>query len=121
MNARRRQSFCSAGDVTRFARKLTERVCFLQRSSLIFYNGGQDEALRVEVSMRALFWHKGRNLSLISHLHLPDGRMLSTSRGHGDYRDYRLDLMVARMSIGTWRDTVRSFPHGDSRLALLVT
>jgi hypothetical protein len=82
-------------DSTRFARKLTEQLRFLQRSCLIFDKGGQDEALRMAVSMRVLFWDKGRNVSLISHLHLRDGRMLSTSRGHGDYRDYlayRLDL-----------------------------
>jgi hypothetical protein len=117
---------------------------------------------------------QGRNLSLISHLHLRDGRMLSTSRGHGDYRDYlsyRLDLtsptpvaavpmlgtefqmisfnewwchepvfvhdghkyserplyrvqhtrLVARMWIGSSRDTMRSFPQDASRLGLRAT
>ena len=85
----------SQSDSIRFARKLTEQIRFLQRSCLIFDQGGQDEALRMATSMRVLFWDKGRNVSLISHLQLRNGRMLSSSRGHGDYRDYlsyRLDL-----------------------------
>ena len=79
----------------RFVKKLCEQLRFLQRSCVIFDQGGQDEALRMATSMRVLFWDKGRNTSLISHLQLRDGRMLSTSRGHGDYRDYlayRIDL-----------------------------
>ncbi len=38
--------------------------------------------------MRVLFWDKNRTTSIISHLKMRDGYMLSTERGHGDYQDY---------------------------------
>lgn len=72
----------------RFLTKLNEQIRFLNRSCLAFDEGEEDEALRMATSMRVLFWDKGQNVSLLSHLHLRHGCMLSIARGHADFRDY---------------------------------
>jgi hypothetical protein len=75
-------------DRLRFITKLQEQITFLQRSCILFDNRAHDEGLRMATALRIMFWDKGRNVSLLSHLKLRDGYMLSTSRGHGDYKDY---------------------------------
>jgi hypothetical protein len=75
--------------------KLQEQLRFVQRSSGAFDQGTEEEAIRIATALRIIFHDAGRSVSLLAHLGLQDGRMLSSSRGHGDFKDYlsvRLDL-----------------------------
>lgn len=78
----------------RLLQKLQEQIGFLQRSCVAFDAGAEDEALRIATALRVIFHDTNNSTSLMTYLGLEDGRMLSSSRGHGDYRDYlsyRLD------------------------------
>ena len=72
----------------RFRTKLAEQLRFLQRSCEAFDSGAEDEGLRIALALRVMFHDTKRGTSLVSYLGLKDGRMLSSSRGHGDYKDY---------------------------------
>jgi len=72
----------------RLLEKLREQLRFTERSCIIFDQGDEAEALRLATCLRNIFHDKGRIVSLVSHLGLRDGRMLSSWRGHGDWKDY---------------------------------
>jgi hypothetical protein len=72
----------------RFVEKLREQLRFIQRSCIAFDAGMEDEALRIAIAMRVVFHHTQSSTSLIAHLNLEASRMLSSSRGHGDFQDY---------------------------------
>jgi hypothetical protein len=74
--------------VARFVEKLNEQLRFIQRSCDAFDAGMEDEALRIATAMRVLLHQTQSSTSLITHLALGVPKMLSSSRGHGDYRDY---------------------------------
>lgn len=80
---------------SRLTAKLREQLRFIQRSCKAFDQGAEDEAIRIATSLRIIFHNKGRNVSLVAHLGLGDKKVLSSSRGYGDWRDYlahQLDL-----------------------------
>ena len=79
----------------RFLQKLHEQLQFMERSCVAFGTGAEDEAFRLAVSLRIVFHDKGRSTSLVTHLGLRDTQMFTSSRGHGDFKDYlsyRLNL-----------------------------
>jgi hypothetical protein len=79
----------------RFTTKFREQLGFIERSCKAFDDGAEEEAIRIATSLRVIFHDTSRNVSLISHLRLDGQKMLSSSRGHGDWKDYlsqRIDL-----------------------------
>ena len=72
----------------RFREKLGEQLRFLERSSALFDQGLEDEAFRLATSLRVIFHDTQRSVSLLTHLRLKQGKMLSSSRGHGNWQDY---------------------------------
>src|SRR5258706_109344 len=75
--------------------KLQEQIRFIERSCAIFDAGAHDEALRLATSLRIIFHDKGQSVSLVTQLNQRGENMLSSSRGHGDYKDYlsfRIDI-----------------------------
>jgi hypothetical protein len=72
----------------RFEDKLKEQLGFLKRSCQAFDQGHEEEALRIATSLRVIFHQTDKSTSLVSHLGLADSQMLSSSRGHGDYKDF---------------------------------
>ena len=73
---------------SRFATKLQEQLQFIQRSAEAFDHGAEEEALRIATSLRVIFHQTTSSTSLITHLGFGDKKLLSSSRGHGDWRDY---------------------------------
>jgi hypothetical protein len=72
----------------RLTKKLLEQLQFMQRSCEAFDNGFEDEAIRIEASLRIIFHQTNASTSLIAHLGFSGKKMLTSSRGHGDWRDY---------------------------------
>lgn len=83
----------------RLTEKLEEQLQFIRRSCDEFDRGSENEALRIATSLRIIFHDSRMSVSLVTHLGLERGMMLSSSRGLGDYRDYlshRIDLGSAQ-------------------------
>jgi len=79
----------------RFRAKLKEQIGFLARSCEAFDKGYEDEALRIATSLRIIFHQTQTSISLMAHLRLQDSQMLTSSRGHGndkDFLEYALNL-----------------------------
>src|SRR4051794_34571370 len=72
----------------RFARKLHEQVQFVRRSASLYDQGAEDEALRLATALRVVLHDTKSSTSLLTHLGLNDTKMLSSSRGHGNWQDY---------------------------------
>ena len=75
-------------DKRRLCQKLKEQLAFIGRSCSAFDQGMEEEAIRIAAALRIIFHDAGRSVSLLAHLGLHDGRMLSSARGHGDFKDY---------------------------------
>lgn len=85
----------STSQRSRLTEKLKEQIRFIERSCKAFDQGAEDEAIRLATSLRIMFHDTGMSVSLVKHLGLGDQKMLSSSRGFGDYKDYlshQLDL-----------------------------
>jgi hypothetical protein len=79
----------------RLAAKLWQQLQFVRRSCDAFDDGAEDESFRIAIALRIIFHHKGRTTSLLRHLGLEGTKMLSSSRGLGDWKDFlahKLDL-----------------------------
>lgn len=72
----------------RLREKLEEQLRFLARSSELFDQGHEDEAIRLATSLRVIFHDTQNSISLLTHLGLKHEKMLSSSRGHGNWQDY---------------------------------
>ena len=72
----------------RLTEKLREQLRFMRRSCEAFDKGFEDEAIRIATSLRIIFHHTGVSTSLVVHLGYEGKKMLSSSRGHGDWKDY---------------------------------
>lgn len=72
----------------RLTEKMREQLRFMQRSCEAFDKGFEDEAIRIATSLRIIFHHTNASTSLIAHLRFGGKKMLSSSRGHGDWKDY---------------------------------
>lgn len=72
----------------RLTKKLQEQLRFLQRSCETFDKGFEDEAIRIATSLRVIFHNTRVSTSLVSHLGFGSKKMLSSSQGHGDWKDY---------------------------------
>lgn len=80
----------------RFTEKFHEQLRFLERSCQAFDQGAEDEAIRLAASLRIIFHSTSRVTSLVTHLRLAPRKMLSSTRGLGDWKDYlsiQLDLV----------------------------
>jgi hypothetical protein len=75
-------------DALRYEERLGSHIRFLRTSSATFDSGHEDEALRLATSMRVIFHDTQQSTSLLSLLNLKGTKMLSSSRGHGDWQDY---------------------------------
>lgn len=73
---------------THFKKKLEEQLRFLTRSSELFDQGHEDEALRLATTLRVIFHDTPKSISLLKHLGLKNENMLSSARGHGNWQDY---------------------------------
>jgi hypothetical protein len=73
---------------TRFEEALKRQIGFLERSSQWFDAGHEDESLRLATAMRVIFRQTPQSTSLLTHLQLTGTKMLSSARGHGDWKDY---------------------------------
>jgi hypothetical protein len=67
---------------------LREQLRFLARLADLFDQGAEDEALRLATSLRVILHDTQSSTSLLKHLGLTKTRMLSPSRGHGNWQDY---------------------------------
>jgi hypothetical protein len=72
----------------RLTEKLNEQLRFIQRSCDAFDQGAEDEAIRIATSLRIIFYNTKRSVSLVAHLGLGGKKMLSSSRGHGNWQDF---------------------------------
>jgi hypothetical protein len=72
----------------RLTKKLLEQLRFIQRSCEAFDKGFEDEAIRIATSLRIILHNTNASTSLIAHLGFGRKKMLSSSRGHGDWKDY---------------------------------
>lgn len=75
-------------DTVRFTKKFEEHLEFIRRSAAAYDQGAEAEALRIATSLRVIFHQTGASTSLISHLSFGGKKMLSSSHGHGDWKDY---------------------------------
>ena len=75
-------------DRTRLIQKLDEQLNYIDRSCKAFDQGEEDDAIRIATSLRVIFHHTKNSTSLIAHLSLERSKMLSSSRGRGDFKDY---------------------------------
>ena len=106
------------GNRDRLILKLREQLRFMQRSCEMFDRGYEDEAIRISTSLRVIFHDTGSSVSLVRHLGLNGTPMLSSSRGHGDYKDYlsqQIDLSSAQpvRMLPLLGDQFREFPLQD--------
>lgn len=72
----------------RLIQKLQEQLRFIQRSCLAFDQDAEEEAIRIATSLRVIFHNTKASTSIVSHLGLGKKRMLSSSRGHGNWQDF---------------------------------
>jgi hypothetical protein len=72
----------------RLTEKLVEQFRFMQRSCEAFDKGLEDEAIRIATSLRIIFHNTNASTSLTAHLGFGGKRMLSSSPGHGDWKNY---------------------------------
>lgn len=75
-------------DDRRYRDKLQQQLAFLNRSCASFDQGVEDEALRIATALRALFHQTPRSHSLIGLLGMRSSKMLSSTQGFSDFRDY---------------------------------
>lgn len=73
--------------------KLTEQIGFIRASCQAYDAGSESEALRIATCLRTILHDSSRggpnpSVSLMSHLGLKNGSMLSSSRGIGDREDF---------------------------------
>jgi hypothetical protein len=73
---------------SRFAGKFREQLGFLDRSANLYDQGAEDEALRLAIALRVLLHDTQKSNSLFKHLGLTNTRMLTSSRGLGNWQDY---------------------------------
>ncbi|HUT89949.1 MAG TPA: hypothetical protein VMY37_10650 [Thermoguttaceae bacterium] len=121
----------------RFKEKLAQQLRFLVRSCELFDQGDEEEALRLATSLRVIFHDTQRSTSLLTHLGLKDTKMLSSSRGHGnlkDYLAYKIDVtsphpVIARpllgnefvaLSIDDWWSDEPVFIHATEKFSRRV-
>ncbi|MGV9635490.1 hypothetical protein ACWDO0_15000 [Nocardia rhamnosiphila] len=68
--------------------RIRQQLGYLDRSSAHYDGGEEDEAIRLATTMRVLFYDRGRNVSVVTHVGLKGSNMLTSSRGLGDWHDY---------------------------------
>ncbi len=122
------------GEQSRLRGKLQEQLRFIQRSCTAFDQGTEEEAIRIATALRIIFHDAGRSVSLLAHLALQDGRMLSSARGHGDFKDFlavQLDLSsttpvilkpmlgskFSKLSVNQWWKHEPVFVHAGQQYA----
>jgi Meiotically up-regulated gene 113 len=82
-------------NAARFEEALGSQIGFLERSTQLYDSGQEDESLRLATTMRVIFHQTASSTSLLTHLRLARTKMLSSARGHGDWKDYlghKIDL-----------------------------
>lgn len=89
----------------RMTSELRRQLGFMRRSCEAFDQGDEDEAIRLSALLRIMFHTGGQSVSLITHLGLGDSKILSSSQGHGDWRDY----IAVQMSL-TSTQPMRAIP-----------
>lgn len=118
----------------RLMKKLGEHIGFVQRSNQAFDIGVEEEAIRIAVSLRVIFHHTSASTSLVAHLGLANNKMLSSSRGGGNWMDYlrqqinlqspqpvrmlpMLENKFREVSIEDWWKNEPVFSHKDKEFA----
>ena len=85
--------------LNRFRKKFEEQLQFIRRSAEAYDAGAEEESLRIATALRVIFHQTGSSTSLITHLAFGNKRMLSSSRGHGDWKDYLSEEININSSI----------------------
>jgi hypothetical protein len=83
----------------RFEEALGTQIGFLETSAQLYDSGREEESLRLATTMRVIFHQTGSSTSLLTHMGLAGTKMLSSARGHGDWKDYlsqKIDLNSPR-------------------------
>lgn len=75
-------------EAERLIGKLKDHIQFIQRSCEDYDRGSENESLRIATSLRVIFHNTNASVSLISHLGFDLKEMLTSSRGHEDWKDY---------------------------------
>lgn len=73
---------------TRFEQKFTEQIGFMTRSAQLYDDGHEDEAFRLATSLRILLHDTPTSISLFKHTGRTKERLLTSSRGIGNWQDY---------------------------------
>lgn len=89
-------------DADRFRRLLSSHLGFLKRSSWLFDQGHEDEALRIATTLRVLFHDTNHSTSLLTHMGMRSSTdlMLGTRRQHTDASWWR-DFVGTRIDISS--------------------
>jgi hypothetical protein len=72
----------------RLLKKLQEQLRFVENSCRAFDVGAEEEAIRIATSLRVIFHNTQMSTSIFAYLNMNSGKVLSSSRGHGDFKDY---------------------------------
>jgi hypothetical protein len=75
-------------NTVRLTKKLKEQLQFIRRSCEAYDQGAEEEALRIATHLRVIFHQTNSSTSLITYLSFGHKRMLSSSRGDTDWKDY---------------------------------
>lgn len=115
----------------RFHRKLGEQLRFIGRSSKTYDQGMEEEALRIAVSIRIIFHDTKHSVSLLNHLDMEGGNILSSTRGLGDWQDYlsqKIDLasttpvrMIPVLGNNFRQITIKDWWDGETAFSCLGT
>lgn len=62
-----------------FTRKLREQLDYIQASCQAYDDGNASEAVRVAISLRIIFYNKGKSVSLLAHLGSPSIKIMSVA------------------------------------------
>ncbi|MFD9668531.1 hypothetical protein ACFWAY_44330 [Rhodococcus sp. NPDC059968] len=90
---------------SRFDQKFAEQIGYLQRSAKHYDDGHEDEALRLATSLRVLLHDTPASISLFNHTGRTGERLLTSSRGFGNWKDY-----LAHHLVPTSSDPIRMQP-----------
>jgi len=73
---------------SRLRRKLDEQLGYLRRSAAEYDQGHESEALRLATALRVLLHNTAKSHSLLAQIGILNTQFLSSSRGHGDWKDF---------------------------------
>jgi hypothetical protein len=83
-----RENIMATSREARLIAKLKEQLQFIRRSCEAFDGGVESEAIRIATALRVIFHTSKTSTPLVALLGIDGERMLSSSRGWGNWQDY---------------------------------